>query len=138
MMRRFGLDRREDFSGTSGTGLVAEGVCFTNGKVALNWLSHLGAVNVYDSMEVTHTVHGHDGRTKVEWFDYNDLPPSDLELQNAALRKYINDVHHAVEPLVGLLRQRTSDPLCERANEVSKALSPSPELMDIIRGAVRR
>jgi hypothetical protein len=67
--RRFVLNRREDFTGTSGTGIVAEGVCFSNGKVALHWLSHLGAVNVYDSMEVTTTLHGHDGRTVVEWTD---------------------------------------------------------------------
>jgi hypothetical protein len=67
--RRFVLNRREDFTGTSGTGIVAEGVCFSNGKVALHWLSHLGAVNIYDSMEVTTILHGHDGRTVVEWMD---------------------------------------------------------------------
>lgn len=67
--RRFVLNRHEDATGTSGTGVVAEGVCFSNGKVALHWLSHLGAVNVYDSMEVTTTLHGHDGRTVVEWRD---------------------------------------------------------------------
>lgn len=67
--RRFVLNRTKDMTGTSGTGIVAEGVCFTNGKVALHWLSHFGAVNVYDSMEVTEALHGHNGSTMVEWVD---------------------------------------------------------------------
>lgn len=67
--RRFVLNRSEDATGTSGTGIVAEGICFSNGKVALHWLSHLGAVNVYDSMDVTRVLHGHGGRTVIEWLD---------------------------------------------------------------------
>ena len=67
--RRFVLNRSKDATGTSGTGIVAEGICFSNGKVALHWLSHLGAVNVYDSMDVTEKLHGHNGNTKIEWID---------------------------------------------------------------------
>ena len=67
--RRFTLERKVDVTGTSGTGTVAEGVKFSNGKVALHWLSHYGAVNVYDSMEVTEAIHGHGGNTVVEWKD---------------------------------------------------------------------
>ncbi|TAL42467.1 MAG: hypothetical protein EPN91_08790 [Salinibacterium sp.] len=65
----FVLNRKHDHTGTSGTGIVAEGVRFSNGKVALHWLSHLGAVNVYDSMDVCEVLHGHDGNTVVEWKD---------------------------------------------------------------------
>lgn len=57
--RRFVLDRKQDATGTSGTGIVAEGIMFSNGKVALTWFSHYGAVNVYDSIEV---VRGGDDR----------------------------------------------------------------------------
>ena len=60
-----------------------------------------------------------------------------LEAENAALRKYISDVHHVVEPLVGLLRLRDGDPLKERAEGVMQVMTPSPELLAIIRG-VRR
>jgi len=67
--RRFVLDRATDATGTSGTGIVAEGICFSNGKVALHWLSHLGAVNVYDSMDVTKALHGHNGNTQIIWVD---------------------------------------------------------------------
>lgn len=65
----FVLQRDEDVTGTSGTGVVAEGVRFTGGKVALHWLSVYGAVNVYDSVDVVETLHGHDGRTRIVWVD---------------------------------------------------------------------
>lgn len=67
--RLFVLDRKVDSTGTSGTGIVAEGVRFSNGKVALHWLSHFGAVNVYDSMEVCERLHGHGGNTTVVWLE---------------------------------------------------------------------
>ena len=67
--RRFVLDRKHDATGTSGTGVVAEGILFSNGKVALTWFSHYGAVNVYDSMEVVKVLHGHGGNTDVVWID---------------------------------------------------------------------
>lgn len=67
--RLFVLNRKVDATGTSGTGIVAEGVRFSNGKVALHWLSHFGAVNVYDSMEVCEALHGHKGNTVVVWKD---------------------------------------------------------------------
>ena len=40
-MRRFYMQRNKDVSGLSGTGIVAEGVVFTNGFVALTWLTPL-------------------------------------------------------------------------------------------------
>lgn len=67
--RRFTLDRVTDVTGTSGTGIVAEGVMFSGGKVALHWLSHYGAINVYDSIEVVRVLHGHQGSTKIVWLD---------------------------------------------------------------------
>lgn len=71
--RRFTLDRKSDATGTSGTGTVAEGVLFSNGKVALTWFSHYGAVNVYDSIEVVKVLHGHQGRTRVVWTDPDNV-----------------------------------------------------------------
>jgi hypothetical protein len=68
-MKRFVLERHEDETGTSGVGTVAEGVVFSNGKVALTWFSHYGAVNVYDSIQVVEVLHGHGGKTKIIWTD---------------------------------------------------------------------
>jgi hypothetical protein len=67
--RRFHLSRSEDVSGTSGTGIVAEGVVYSTGKVVLNWTTRYASVAVYDSMAEMERIHGHDGRTTVEWLD---------------------------------------------------------------------
>ena len=63
----FVLDRNEDATGTSGTGIVAEGVLFSNGQVVIHWMSQLEAINVYANMTVLEGIHGHDGRTTVRW-----------------------------------------------------------------------
>ena len=68
-MRRFILRRSEDVSGTSGTGVVAEGVEFSNGQVAIHWISQLESVNIYANVKVLDTLHGHDNRTVIEWID---------------------------------------------------------------------
>lgn len=68
-MRRFHLKRTVDVSGTSGTGIVAEGVEFTNGMCALTWLSPHQCVNVYANAKTVETVHGHGGATTIEWID---------------------------------------------------------------------
>jgi hypothetical protein len=67
--RRFTLVRDEDVSGTSGLGVVAEGIEWSHGKVSLHWLSQLGVVSVYDNLKTVVQVHGHDGKTKVVWID---------------------------------------------------------------------
>ena len=68
-MRRFVLDRVEDVSGTSGDGVVAEGVVFSNGQVVIHWISQLEAINVYANYVVLEKIHGHGGRTNVRWID---------------------------------------------------------------------
>lgn len=69
LMRRFILDRKEDPTGTSGIGVVAEGVQFSNGQVVIHWLSQLEAINVYANALVLERLHGHGGNTKVVWLD---------------------------------------------------------------------
>jgi hypothetical protein len=68
-LRRFALVRSEDVSGTSGTGVVAEGVEFSNGQIVIHWISQLDSVNVYANAKVLEQLHGHDGRTIVRWID---------------------------------------------------------------------
>lgn len=72
--RRFHLLRKDDVHGVSGTGIVAEGVQFTNGSTVLTWLTHLTSVAVYHSVDVLERIHGHDGRTVVCWDD----PPHEM------------------------------------------------------------
>lgn len=68
-MRRFVLVRTEDVSGTSGIGIVAEGVEFSNGQVALHWVTQLESVAIYASVKVLEQIHSHGGRTEVQWID---------------------------------------------------------------------
>jgi hypothetical protein len=70
-MRLFELVRIEDISGISGVGVVAEGVMFGNGQIALNWWrTHKAAsIAIYNSLSDLEAIHGHDGRTKVNFLD---------------------------------------------------------------------
>lgn len=68
-LRRFVLNREFDPTGTSGVGIVAEGVQFSNGQVVIHWLSQLEAINVYANAIVLEKLHGHGGNTAIEWLD---------------------------------------------------------------------
>lgn len=68
------LIRFEDETGVSGTGVIAEGVQFWNGKCALAWRSPLTSVAIYDDIETLEKIHGHGGKTIVSWIqgDHSD------------------------------------------------------------------
>lgn len=70
-MRRFVLFRKHDVSGVSGTGVVAEGVEFSTGKIVLNWSTNNRpqSVVVYDAIEEAIEIHGHGGATEIKWID---------------------------------------------------------------------
>ena len=71
-VRRFELHRDEDVSGVSGTGIVAEGVAFSDGgPVALRWTSEWPTSVVFHDRgeESLEAVHGHNGRTRIVWLD---------------------------------------------------------------------
>lgn len=72
-MRRFHFERREDASGVSGVGKVAEGIVFSDGRVAIEWLSTCPSTNIYNSLEDVDRIHGHEGRTQIV-FDDPDEP----------------------------------------------------------------
>lgn len=68
-MRRFHLRRFEDVSGLSGTGIVAEGVEFANGEVCMCWLGTYRIVENAPNIHTIEAIHGHGGKTVVEWED---------------------------------------------------------------------
>ena len=72
--RRFVLDRDVDLTGVSGTGVVAEGVEFSDGVVVLHWTSQWpsSVVHYERGMDSVVHVHGHDGRTRIRYLD--ELP----------------------------------------------------------------
>ena len=67
--RRFELHRHEDGTGVSGTGVIAEGVLFSDGTAAMRWRTETKSTVLYADMEDLKKVHGHDGKTEVVWLD---------------------------------------------------------------------
>lgn len=69
--RRFELHRDIDHSGVSGTGIVAEGLEFTDGAVALRWLGRWPSSVVFHDrgIEAVKAVNGHNGSTRIVWLD---------------------------------------------------------------------
>ena len=67
----FLLVRDEDVTGVSGTGVVAQGVEFADGVVALRWLGEWPTSVVFhdEGIRSVLQVHGHGGRTRVVWLD---------------------------------------------------------------------
>lgn len=64
----FALERLEDKSGVSGTGIVAHGVQFVQtGKVVLAWITHYRSISVYDNIDEMMAIHGYGGRTRIVW-----------------------------------------------------------------------
>ena len=68
-MRRFHLQRNEDESGVSGTGIIAQGVQFFDGTCAMKWITATSSVAFYQSIEDLEVIHGHGGKTVVVWED---------------------------------------------------------------------
>jgi hypothetical protein len=68
-MRRFYLYRSVDVTVVSGTGVIAEGIEFTNGWVVLRWISSTPSVIFYTDVADMLKVHGHHGLTTIQWVD---------------------------------------------------------------------
>lgn len=85
--KRFWLMRTEDVSGVSGTGYVADGVIFPDGTVVLRWRTAGGSTAVYESIEQLEAIHGHEGRTKIEYLNEDEKIQAfqDAQIQKAYL-----------------------------------------------------
>lgn len=67
-MRMFELHRDVDETGISGTGVVAEGIEFSDGVAVVHWLgSHASTVVWVKGMVSVEAIHGHAGKTRVVW-----------------------------------------------------------------------
>lgn len=83
--RLFHLVRDVDVTGVSGTGVVAEGVQFSDATVVLRWRYVVGShvkptTVVHAGIRSVEQLHGHDGKTRVVWL------PDAAEAQAAILR----------------------------------------------------
>ena len=97
--RRFELIRREDETGVSGTGRVAEGCSFSDGKCAVRWLSECASWVLYDNVQSVMQVHGHGGKTMIRWLDSDAFEPSEIEQFAAWIKDECRDGESAEEAL---------------------------------------
>lgn len=74
--RKFTLERRTDHTGISGTGVVAEGVQFTDGTCVVRWLPNATAradkgviptTAIHDDYHSVLALHGHGASTYIQW-----------------------------------------------------------------------
>lgn len=77
-MKTFLLYRVTDVSGVSGTGIVAEGVQFSDGICACRWTTSTATTTIYQSIQDVESIHGHDGATKIIFVE--DLTADDIGL----------------------------------------------------------
>lgn len=91
--RRFRLVRHEDNTGTSGTGIVARGVQYPDGAVHMQWINDdnddletnsngVAFKPAPDGIEATREIHGHDGRTTIEWIDKETRSDTEIDCES--------------------------------------------------------
>lgn len=88
-MRTFKMIRKEDLTGTSGTGIVATGTVLNNGQTTLSWCvpakvadgsyRAITTITTYNSWQDCILLHGHNGRTFIQ-FDDTGAMISDLDV----------------------------------------------------------
>lgn len=85
----FVLQRITDVSGVSGTGVVAHGVEFPDGTVALRWVGGNPTSVVFhdNGMASVEAIHGHGGNTRIVW-TYEDLGPRAAEMDEVQALGY--------------------------------------------------
>lgn len=84
-MRRFHLKRLEDETGISGLGQVTDGIQFDDGTVIMKWNTATTSVGIYESIADVIFIHGHNGKTVVDWADDEEFEvyPEFLEFAEA-------------------------------------------------------
>ncbi len=68
-MKLFNLHRTIDTSGLSGTGIVAEGVIMSYGKVILCWKGQIQSIVIYDSIDDLIKITCNGGNSCIEYLN---------------------------------------------------------------------
>ncbi len=107
-MRLYYLCRKEDISGASGTGRIAEVAEFDDRTVVVRWIGHwntagVASTTVFNSLNDLLKVHGHQGRTDVELIaETGDIAALEMRIETLreALRRSIEcmNAHNAPVP----------------------------------------
>ncbi len=107
------LNRIEDETGISGTGVVARGVILPSGKVVIEWTTKHKSVCVYDSLAEVEAIHGHGGKTEVIVADpFAELNYTFMDLSQNNIEGVYQDRNSRQE----------ADRMCDRIGKVFNAL----------------
>lgn len=109
MTARFILSRDEDVTGVSGVGVVAEGVLFDDGSVALRWRPPTSSTIIHSCLENVRTVHCHGGATRIVWLDDRETPPHIDVGELEQLRVQLATLLTAAEAVVDWLRSNVDE-----------------------------
>lgn len=63
-MKVYRMERKNDVTGFSGTGHVADVVEFDDGTTVIHWRGEFASTVVWDAIAKAIKVHGHDGATR--------------------------------------------------------------------------
>ncbi|MGW2742345.1 hypothetical protein [Streptomyces sp. NPDC001450] len=130
--RRFVLRRRQDISGISGLGDVADGVLWPDGTASIRWRGEHPSVVFWDRGRVSvEVIHGHQGATEVVFVDEDDEQPvAAAEPAAAAPLRVRRVLDHA-------LRRPVPCPECERTSPCRCANADRTEArLDVVLGAL--
>jgi len=64
-LKTFILQRNDDETGISGTGIVARGVVLESGQVVMEWRTFHSSITIFKNIEDVAAIHGHNGKTVV-------------------------------------------------------------------------
>jgi hypothetical protein len=102
----FVLRRNADVTGISGTGVVADGVRFPDGRVATRWRDSQGVAQTcaWDRLGHVKQIHGHNGATVVELMPTGALIDAvssvlrelDETYEGASVEKLAADIYRAI------------------------------------------
>ncbi|PSL02520.1 hypothetical protein CLV30_110175 [Haloactinopolyspora alba] len=128
--RRFALVRHVDYTGISGIGVVAYGVVFADGHVALRWTSDHPATSLWESLDDVLAIHGHGDATSVEWLDRDELERPSTTPRGRRARRASSTAapEHArnTEPPPEIEPSRTDDVPADTTDETSTPDGPPP------------
>lgn len=134
----FALHREQDVTGVSGTGTVAHGVRFADGRVVIRWLGDKPSTVMWDSLDDAMSVHGHDGKTQVVWLaaEFSEMALAEheaastereriRELAIAHDARYRKPVYTAVNTIPPTMNLRTvSAPFADLLDEPPATMAP--------------
>ena len=131
---RFVLRRRQDISGISGLGDVADGVLWPDGTASIRWRGEHPSAVFWDRGRVSvEFIHGHQGATEIEFIDHDSeplaMPTGEGATASAAPLVLRRVLEHA-------LKRPVPCPKCERTSTCRCIADRTEGRIDVVLGAL--